>query len=124
MALPISLQLYTVRGPMAEDPEGTLKRIADMGIRYVEVAGFAGRTASEFKKILDGLGLRASGTHVGLDVLGVDNQAVIEHAHALKCRYVICPFLATEKRTPEGYRWAAETLSRAGRDLRAADITV
>jgi len=28
---PLGLQLYTVRGPLAKDLEGTLKRVADLG---------------------------------------------------------------------------------------------
>ena len=37
--LPIGLQLYSVRRQMAKDPEGTLKRVAAIGYKEVEVDG-------------------------------------------------------------------------------------
>src|SRR4030095_12108952 len=54
------VQLYSVRDDMKNDPAGTLKKLADMGYKYVEHANyvdrkFYGRTATEFKKLLDDL---------------------------------------------------------------------
>lgn len=46
MTLPaISVQLYSVRGPLESDPVGTISRIADIGLRQVE-AGFRYLTQS------------------------------------------------------------------------------
>ena len=36
----LAVQLYSVRQAMAEDVPGTLKRIADIGFKAVEPAGF------------------------------------------------------------------------------------
>ena len=57
------LQLYSVRDAMAEDFEGTLKKVAEMGYTYVEFAGFFDHTAEEVKALLDKYGLIISGTH-------------------------------------------------------------
>jgi sugar phosphate isomerase/epimerase len=64
----VGLQLYSVRDLMKVDALGTLQQLSGMGYRYVEHADyvdrkFYGYSASEFKKILDGLGLRMPSGH-------------------------------------------------------------
>ena len=61
--LDYGIQLYSVRDAMQEDVRGTLKKIADMGYKYVEFAGFFGHTAEEIRQMLDETGLIISGTH-------------------------------------------------------------
>src|SRR3954469_13264664 len=62
----ISIQLYTLRDQMAADAAGTLKALARIGYRSVEHAGFVGRTAAEFKLLLQRAGLRATSGHQGI----------------------------------------------------------
>ena len=62
------VQLYSVRDDMRKDPAGTLKALADMGYKYVEHANyvdrkFYGYPAAEFRKLLDGLGLKMPSGH-------------------------------------------------------------
>src|SRR4051794_36722391 len=59
----MGIQLYSVRDDMKKDPSGTLKQLAGMGYKYVEHANyvdgkFYGYAPTEFKKLLDGLGLK------------------------------------------------------------------
>jgi sugar phosphate isomerase/epimerase len=72
----ISIQLYTLRSILEEDLEGTLSALADIGYRKVELAGTYGRTAREFRRILDRYRLRATSTHVGID--GDLDQAIAD----------------------------------------------
>ncbi|GAB3464883.1 sugar phosphate isomerase/epimerase [Actinophytocola sediminis] len=72
----ISIQLYTLRSVLETDLEGTLSALADIGYRKVELAGTYGRTATEFRRILDRFHLRASSTHVGID--GDLDQAIAD----------------------------------------------
>ncbi len=58
-----SIQLYSVRDAMASDMGGTLKRIAEIGYKYVETAGFFDRSPEEFRAMIDKYGLKVSGTH-------------------------------------------------------------
>ncbi len=37
----IGLQLYTIRDAMAIDVPGSLKKVSDIGYKYVELAGYA-----------------------------------------------------------------------------------
>lgn len=57
------IQLYSVRDAMEKDMAGTMQKIADLGYKYVEFAGFFGHTAAEVKEMLDKTGLICSGTH-------------------------------------------------------------
>jgi sugar phosphate isomerase/epimerase len=72
----ISIQLYTLRTILEEDLEGTLSALADIGYRKVELAGTYGRSATEFRRILDRYRLRATSTHVGID--GDLDQAIAD----------------------------------------------
>jgi sugar phosphate isomerase/epimerase len=72
----ISIQLYTLRSILETDLEGTLDALADIGYRKVELAGTYGRSATEFRKLLDARRIRATSTHVGID--GDINQAIAD----------------------------------------------
>jgi sugar phosphate isomerase/epimerase len=108
----VGLQLYSVRDDMDKDPLGTLKQVAAMGYVYVEHANyhdrkFYGYSAAEFKKILDGLGLKMISGHT---VMGIDHwddakkdftdkwKWTVEDAAVLKQKYVISPFMDTPMR--------------------------
>lgn len=72
----ISIQLYTLRSILETDLEGTLDALADIGYRKVELAGTYGRSAAEFRKILDARRIKATSTHVGID--GDLDQAIAD----------------------------------------------
>jgi sugar phosphate isomerase/epimerase len=60
---PISLQLYTLRDQVKNDFVSVLKRVAQIGYKGVEPAGFHNLTAKEFKKIVTDLGMVFSSSH-------------------------------------------------------------
>lgn len=92
----LSVQLYTLRQPLAEDLSGTLKSVQDMGLDYVELAGYNGRSPIELKKILDDTGLKVSAGHWGLDDLRNTDQ-VCEDASLFGCRHIILPWISEDK---------------------------
>src|ERR1700741_2776758 len=64
----LGIQLYSVRDQMKADPSGTLEKLARMGYVHVEHANYVNRkfygyTPAEFKKLLDGLGLKMVSGH-------------------------------------------------------------
>ena len=73
------LQLYSVRDVTGSDLEGTLKKVAEIGYRYVEFAGFFGHSAEEVKAMLDRYGLIVSGTHSGLGDLDADFAGTVKY---------------------------------------------
>ena len=73
--LGIGVQLYTVRDLAAKDFPGTVKKVAELGYRYVELAGYGNlKTAQDVKKALDDAGLKAPSGHWAIDVLRKESE--------------------------------------------------
>jgi sugar phosphate isomerase/epimerase len=118
---PISLQLYTVREQVAADYPGTLRAVAEIGYRAVELVTLGSFTAPELRAELDRLGLQVSGMHVPLDRLENDLESALDEALALDSPYVICPWLPADRRCGAvAWRGVADALSRAGERCRSA----
>lgn len=99
MAIPIALQLYSVREQCAQDLPGTLAAVAKMGYVGVEFAGYHGRSAQELKKLLDDNGLKVAGTHTGIDtLLGDQLEYTVEFNRTIGNRFLIVPGLPEERR--------------------------
>ena len=104
---PIALQLYTIRDAMATDVPGSLKRVADIGYKYVELADYAngkfsGYDPPEFRKLCDGLGLEIFSSHTQVEGVGVtlENAAKMAEDHTkLGVKYCLQPFIVDEMRT-------------------------
>src|SRR3569832_1469550 len=60
---PVGLQLYSLRDDFAKDVPGTMAKVSQMGIEYVELAGTYGMSASNFRHELDSRGLVAVSGH-------------------------------------------------------------
>lgn len=86
---PVSVQLYTVREALAEDPAATFARLAEIGYRSVELFGFVDR-APEFAELLASSGLTAPSAHASL--VDQDVVPVFEAARTLGVTTVIDPF--------------------------------
>lgn len=103
----VGIQLYSIRDEMKNDPLGTLKQLADMGYKHVEHANyinrkFYGYSVSEFKKILQGLGLNMPSGHTVMGKQHWDTAKkdftdewkwTVEDAAALGQQFVISPWL-------------------------------
>ena len=88
---PIGIQLYSVRDSMAEDFEGTLKKISELGYSSVEFAGFFGHTAEQVNEILAKYNLTVSGTHSGFDDLVNNYDETVAYHKAIGNKYYIIP---------------------------------
>ena len=122
--LPISVQLYTLRDLTAKDMPGTLKRLAAIGYRYVEIAGFGNLTsAAEMRKALDDAGLKASGAHVSLEDLEKDFQQAANILKSLGTTNLIVPWI-DPKRRADAAAWSmlADIISRLAAPARAAKL--
>jgi sugar phosphate isomerase/epimerase len=95
----LGLQLYTVRSLTASDMPGTLRRVAELGFRAVEFAGFGETPVPELRATLDELGLRALGAHVQYGTFASGLQGMCDDLVALGCEYAIVPSIPTEMRT-------------------------
>ncbi|MFL6274503.1 MAG: sugar phosphate isomerase/epimerase family protein [Blastocatellia bacterium] len=119
----IGLQLYTVRRELQKDFEGTLARVAGIGYREVEFAGYYERTPQQVKAILDKLNLTAPSAHTQLQGLRQNLDKLIEAAHVIGHRYLVLAYLsADERKTLDDYKGVIETLNQAGETCRRAGI--
>jgi sugar phosphate isomerase/epimerase len=122
---PIGLQLYTVRDLMQADVARTLEKVARIGYREVEFAGYFGETPARIRGLLDSVGLAAPSSHLSLEDLRDHPGRTFDLAETIGHRYLVVPSLdARDRRTLDDYRRVAAHLNRAGAAARARGLQV
>jgi sugar phosphate isomerase/epimerase len=88
----ISIQLYTIRDQLAEDFEGSLKTLAEIGYQWVEPFQkvYEGKSPEEFRNILSSFGLQISGSHANITNLKEKGAEIIRYLTAAGCRHLVC----------------------------------
>lgn len=121
----IGLQLYTVRDRLATAFDSTLARIAAIGYREVEFAGYFGRAPGRVRESLAQTGLSAPSAHVTLAALTRDLPRTLDAAHAIGHRYLVLPWLdEAQRRSLDDYRRIADALNTAAEVARGAAIRI
>jgi sugar phosphate isomerase/epimerase len=109
----LALQLYTIRDAMRTDAPGSLKKVSDIGYKYLELASYANRkfygyTPAEFKKLVNDLGMEILSSHTQVEAQGItlDNAKTMAEDHALLgVKYCVQPWVVPEARkTVAGYQ--------------------
>jgi len=119
----IGLQLYTVRNAMEKDFEGTIARVAAVGYREVEFAGYFDHSPKDVRIVLDRHGLTSPSAHVDYDVIENKWPETLEAAHTIGHSYIIRPGIEEPQRNqPDGWKRAAELFNRVGEASRKAGI--
>ena len=111
------LQLYNVRDELKNDFDGTLKEVAGIGYKYVELAlaQSFGKTAAEFKASLDKAGLTAISAHVPYRDMINDPEGVISYHIDVGCQFIVVPFLSMEDRsTGNNYEDVKKGIAKLG----------
>ncbi len=91
MALPVALQLYSVRDELAKDFLGTIKKVKEMGYDGVELSGLAGLDEKEVRKMLDEVGLEVMSSHAPYAEMLEEGE--LERYVEVGCRYVVVPWM-------------------------------
>ena len=94
---PIAIQLFSLRGEMANDFEGTLRKVKEMGYDGVEFAGLFDKTADEVKQLCEKIGLVPISAHVPYQSMAANPDLLKDYA-AIGCKYVAIPYLTEEYR--------------------------
>jgi sugar phosphate isomerase/epimerase len=125
----IGVQLYSIRDEMTRDPLGSLTQVAKMGYKYVEHANyinrkFYGYSAAEFKKVLDGLGLKMISGHTVMGRQHWDEakkdfsdswKYTVEDAGVLQQRYVVSPSMDNSMRkTYDDFKHYMDIFNKCG----------
>ncbi len=119
----IGVQLYTVRDEMKADFEGTIAKVAQIGYKEVEFAGYFGRTGQQVRDVLDKNGLSAPSTHVQYDELDDKFPSVIETSKTIGLKYIVCPWIPEElRKSADIWKQASEKFNHAGEQSKKAGI--
>jgi sugar phosphate isomerase/epimerase len=120
----LGVQLYTLRSEMAKDVARTLQRVASIGYREVEFAGYHRLPARDVRIALRRAGLTAPSVHISLESAEGRWDTLRRAAEELGHRYVVVPWVSEGRRqTYYDWRRLAETFNRLGRQAQRAGIT-
>jgi sugar phosphate isomerase/epimerase len=89
----VAVQMYTLREHAAEDLDGTLWRLSDIGYRQVEFAGLYDNTAEDVASMLERHGMTAPAAHIQYARFESEFDGVVSDAQALGMEWVIVPAL-------------------------------
>ena len=119
----VGLQLYTVRDLMKKDFEGTLAKVAQIGYKEVEFASYFGKSPKEVRAMLDRDGLTSPSQHIDYGMVENKLSEALETGHTLGQKFVVCPWVdESQRKSPEGWKRAAELFNKAGETSQKAGI--
>jgi sugar phosphate isomerase/epimerase len=127
--LPLGLQLYSVRQELPKDYAGTLKKLAALGYRQVEAAGFYGHSAGDVKQAMADAGLRCVSAHYSSDVLSKTLDDILAFHKTLGAEYIVCSYPGHKNPPAQGsehsfsledWKWNAEQFNSYGKKVKAA----
>jgi sugar phosphate isomerase/epimerase len=120
-AIPVGLEMYSVRGALDKDPAGTVRAVAAMGYEglefYAPYFAWSEAQAKDMSKLLDELNIRCFSTHNDSDYFSGDK---LQHARQLNLilgsKYMV---MASSHVKPglDGWREVANTLNEAAEKL-------
>jgi sugar phosphate isomerase/epimerase len=119
----VGLQLYTVRDAMKKDFAGTIARVASVGYKEVEFAGYFDHSPADIRGILDKNGLAAPSCHFGYDVIEKHLPETIDGAHTVGHTYIVCPWIDEKlRKSPDGWKRVVDLFNQAGATCKKAGI--
>ena len=117
----VGIQLYTVRRAAASDLAGTLARLASIGYKEVELAGYYNHSATEFASLLRQNGLAAPSGHIALELVETAPEKTFEDAHAVGHAWITVPSLPRGRReTADDWKQLAARFNAAASRAAAA----
>ncbi len=119
----IGVQLYTVRGAMKTDFAGTLAKVAALGYKEVEFAGYFDHSPKDIRALLDKNGLVSPSCHVDYNTVQNKWPQAIEAAHTIGHQFIVCPWIdESQRQAPDGYKRAVELFNIAGAASKKAGV--
>lgn len=123
----IGVQLYTVRDAMQKDGvEPTLARLAALGFKEVEFAGYYGRSGAQIRDTLKANGLTSPSTHVSLEQIRSPKFAeLVETAATIGHKWINLAWLVpADRSSADKYLSHADALLAAQAIASKAGITI
>ena len=120
---PIGVQLYTVRDAMKSDFEGTIAKVAAVGYKEVEFAGYFDHPPKDIRAILEKNGLTSPSCHVPYSTVEMMWPQALEAAHTIGHKLIVNPWIDEQQRnSPDGWKRAADLFNKAGEAAHKAGI--
>ena len=121
--LPIGIQLYMLGDVATTDLDGTLKRVAGIGYRTVELPGLKPGTAPQVRAAADNAGLTIGSVHVAANPIIAQGQMTVQadpgrladDMRTLGCRDVVVAFPVLPAVKPAAGEDLAAAMKRAFR---------
>ena len=107
----IGLELYSLREMMKHDIAATLALVREMGFRQVEVPGYYGLSAAQFRMALDKAGLKATALVTPYDDLKSDIKRIESELEILGARWAILPWI------PHGEKFERGDVDRSSKNM-------
>lgn len=126
----VGVQLYSIRDAMEADALGSLKKVADMGYKYVELAGYSdgkfyGMAPKEFQKVVEDLGMKIISSHTMVEAKGItiENAKKMADDHAMVgTKYCVQPWVNDEDRDIEKYKKMIADWNKVGEIMKNVGI--
>ena len=123
---PVGLELYSVRDSLKQDPEGTVRAVAQMGYECVEFYApyfeWTEAQAKQMRKLMDDLGIRCYSTHNEENYFDAANISKARDLNKiLGCRYMVMAY-TEPKGGMDGWKAIADKLNIAAEQLEPAGL--
>lgn len=116
MALPVGVQLYSIRDSVEADMHAALAQVKELGYDGVEFAGLYGNKPADIRAWCAELGLNPISSHVPLDDMLADTEGTLAAYKEIGVRFVVVPYV-TEERRPGAAKFdeTIEEIARIGK---------
>ena len=98
MALPVGVQLYSIRDSVEADMHAALAQVKELGYDGVEFAGLYGNKPADIRAWCEELGLNPISAHVPLDDMLADTEGTLAAYKEIGVRFVVVPYVTEERR--------------------------
>src|SRR6476469_9185159 len=113
----VGMQLYTVRTALEKDFDGTLAKVAALGYKEVEFAGYFNHSPQQVRAALKRHGLTSPAAHIDYPTVsdGAKWAKALDDAKIVGQTYLVNPWIDEPLRNqPDFWRHAADTYNTAG----------
>ena len=126
----VGLQLYTIRDAIANDLQGSLQKVSDLGFKNLEMASYSdgkfyGMDPKEFRKMVEDLGMKIVSSHTSVEAEGITTASAQKmadvHAEA-GVEYCVQPWIEEKDRNIETYKRMIADWNKVGEIMKNAGI--
>jgi sugar phosphate isomerase/epimerase len=127
-AIPVGLEMYSVREALNKDPQGTVRAVAQMGYEAVEFYApyfeWTEAQTRQMRKLMDDLGIECYSTHNNGQYLSSENLERTRDLNLiLGCKYVVVAWSEPGKGL-DGWKATADELNYAAGKLEPSGLKV